>query len=148
MERYLMTSCGLHNDDQLRRLAVFLAAHTVMDTRLISVLVDHEMGKHGGAGVLSIERQQDISDDVARLTFKEHLRAATPLVPTRAVEIADEVNRARDAFVHWKRGRFELPRYNGQAVVGPEGFQACMDDVHQFLISLVPFRNPGWTANA
>lgn len=33
-----MTTCGIRDDDELRRLGSFLVAHTVMDTYLISVL--------------------------------------------------------------------------------------------------------------
>jgi hypothetical protein len=117
-----------------------------MDTRLISVLVDREVGKLGGAGVVSLDRLRAIADDIARQTFNAHLKHAQPSIPPRAVQIAEELNRGRDAFVHWKRDRFELPRYSGQLVTEEEGFCVCMAAVQEFLLA-VPFHNPAWTAN-
>lgn len=146
MEQYLMTTCRLRDAEQVRRLGIFFAAHTVIDTHLISWLVDHEFGKVGGVGVLSRERQQQITDEIARLTFAKHLDQARPLIPDRAASIAEEVNRGRDAFAHFKRNRFESPRYKGQVVMEEDGFRACMDAVQELLL-LVPFRNVGWTAN-
>lgn len=146
IERMLLTACGVQGDEQLRRLGIFLIAHTVMDTRLISVLVDNEAGKIGGAGLLSLDKLQNLSDEISRHTFKRHLEEARALIPPRAVNIAEEVNRGRDAFVHFKRDRFELPRYSGQKMTEEEGFRVCMDAIQEFLL-LVPFRNIGWTAN-
>ena len=146
MERYLMTTCGLGSDEELRRLGSFLVAHTVMDTHLISVLVDRELGKLGGAGAVSFDRQREITDGISRRTFKDHLRESRSSVPERAAQIAEEVNRGRDAFVHWKHSRFELPRYDGQLVTEEPGFRVCMDAIQEFLLA-VPFHNPGWTAN-
>jgi len=60
--------------------------------------------------------------------------------------MAKEINRGRDAFVHFKRGRFELSRYKGQSVTEAEGFRICMDEVQQFLLD-VPFKSIAWTAN-
>lgn len=145
-EQWLMTTCHLVDDEQVRRLGIFFAAHTVMDTHLISRLVDHEFGKIGGIGVLSPERQREITDKIALLTFGQHLVQARPLIPERGAQIAEEVNRARDAFVHFKRARFEPPHYEGQPVLEDPGFRACMDVVREFLF-LVPFRMPGWSAN-
>ncbi len=146
VEGQLLTACGIREDEQLRRLGIFLIAHTVMDTHLISVVVDHEVGKLGGAGALSFDRQQAITDSVSRLTFNDHLQAARPLIHERAAKIAEEINRGRDAFVHWKRARFELPHYNEHAVTTAEGFRVCMDAVQEFLL-LVPFYSVAWTAN-
>src|SRR5262245_22159259 len=102
VETRLLSACRIDNEEKLRRLGVFLVAHTVMDTHLISVLLDHEAGKVGGAGVLSLNAIRDLSDGIARHTFARHLNDARGLIPPRAVEIAEEINRGRDAFVHFK----------------------------------------------
>ena len=148
VEGQLLTACGIREDEQLRRLGIFLIAHTVMDTHLISVLLDHEIGKVGGIGLLSHERLQLLSDDLSHHTFKKHFDQARAhgLISDRAAQIAEEVNRGRDSFVHFKRYRFELPCYDGQPVVEEEGFRVCMDAIQEFLL-LIPFRYIGWTAN-
>ena len=144
VEGQLLTACGIREDEQLRRLGIFLIAHTVMDTRLISVLVAHKNVE--GVGLLSFDQQKAITSGDSHSTFKGHLQAAGALIPERATEIADEINRGRDAFVHWKRDRFQLPQYNGHAVTTAEGFRVCMDDVQEFL-HLVPFHSVAWQAN-
>jgi hypothetical protein len=146
MEKYLRDSCGLQDEEQLRRLGIFLVAHTIMDTHLISVLIDNEAGKIDGAGLLSPERLRSLSDEIARHTFKKHLDDARGLIQSQAAAIAEEINRGRDAFVHFKRGRFELPRFNGQPVTEEDGLRGCMDAVREFLL-LVPLRYVAWTAN-
>jgi hypothetical protein len=146
VEQQLLTACGITDEAQLRRLGIFLVAHTVMDTHLVSVLVDHEAGKVGGAGVLSLDHIRTLSDDITSRTFKQHLNAARGVICSRAVEIADEINRGRDAFVHFKRDRFMVPHYHNQPVTEEAGFEACMNDVQEFL-NLVPWRNPAWTVN-
>ena len=146
VERQLLAFCGIDDDEQFRRLGIFFVAHTVMDTRLISALVDCEVEQMGGGGLLSLEQLQKISDAVSSLNFKKHLDQARRLIPSRAADIAEEINRARDSFVHFKRGRFELPRYSGQQVTEEEGFRVCMEAIQEFL-HLVPFRYVGWVAN-
>jgi hypothetical protein len=146
VEQRLLSACGVATDQQLRRLGIFLVAHTVMDVHLISVLVDHEIGRIGGVGLLSFEQQRNISHTVSRLTFAQHLQQARSLIPARAAAIAEEVNRGRDSFVHFKQDRFELPHYDGLLVTDDAGFQACMNGVQEFL-HLVPLLNPGWSAN-
>ena len=144
VEGQLLTACGMREDEQLRRLGIFLIAHTVMDTHLISVLVAHKIVD--GVGLLSFDQQKASTSTDSRSTFKGHLQAARPLIPEAAAKIAEEINRGRDAFVHWKRDRFELPHYNGHAVTTAEGFRVCMDDVQAFL-QLVPFHYVAWQAN-
>jgi len=56
-------------------------------------------------------------------------------------EIADKINEARNALLHWRRDRFSLPVYKGQDVTTGAGFQTCMDDVLTF-IQVVPFNTP------
>jgi hypothetical protein len=53
VERMLRQAYQSATPAELHRLATFLVAHALMDTRLISFLVDHETGKKGGAGVLA-----------------------------------------------------------------------------------------------
>src|SRR5262249_4706596 len=97
VESQLLTACDIQEDDQLRRLVIFLIAPTVMDPRLISVLVAHKTVD--GVGLLSFEQQKTITSSVSHSTFKAHLQAATPMIPKRAVKIAEEINTGRDAFV-------------------------------------------------
>jgi hypothetical protein len=48
-------------------------------------------------------------------------------------EIADKINEARNALLHWRLDRFSLPVYKGQDVTTEAGFQTCMDDVLTFI---------------
>jgi len=145
IERYLRDSCDVRDDEKFRRLGIFLLAHTVVDTHLISVLVADQI--KDGVGLVSLEEIQHISDrETSHSTFKMHLERARALIPSRAGEIAEKVNQGRDAFVHFKRGRFELPRYDGQDITTAEGFRVCMDAVNEFLL-LVPFQAIAWQAN-
>jgi len=146
VERRFLATCGLQDDEQLRRIGVVLIAQTIVDRHLISVLVEHEAGKVGGAGVMDIDALTHLSEEICALTFAQHLQRARGLIPARAAEIAGEIERARTTFVHFKRNRFELPHYNGNPVAETTGFRACMDAVQEFL-TLVPFRDAAWTAN-
>jgi len=84
---------------------------------------------------------QGIADEVAQGTFGTHLGRVSAGLPGDMSEIADKVNDARNALLHWKRDRFSLPVYKGQDVTTEPGFRACMEDVLRFL-QTVPFDLP------
>jgi hypothetical protein len=141
-ESFLMTSCGIESDEEMKRLGLFLAAHTVMDTRLISAIVNAELNKIGGAGLFTLDGLRDLVIAVSGATFGQHLARArdASLIPPRAIDIATEINTARNSFVHFVPLRFGVPDYNGQRITTEAGFRRCMDDVFEFL-QLVPFYN-------
>ena len=46
--------------------------------------------------------------------------------------IAERFNRARNGFLHWRPGRRELPKYNGETVVSKQGMRQWMADAVKF----------------
>jgi len=84
---------------------------------------------------------QGIADEVAQGTFGTHLAHVSDGLPSNMDEIADKINEARNALLHWRLDRFSLPVYKGQDVTTGAGFQTCMDDVLTF-IQVVPFNTP------
>ena len=138
LEEYILKTFQL-DWDGLGRLALFLLAHVLVDTRLIAIAMFKEVSKGGG---LSLTKIQAIADEVANGTFGLHLERVRQYLPEWCAEIAEEMNKARIALLHWKRDRFSLPEYKGQDVVtSDEGFRRCMDDVLRF-IQTVPFKTP------
>jgi len=54
------------------------------------------------------------------------------------MRIAEETNRARDHFVHFEVGRFQLPHYFGKDVTSDGGYRSFMFDAMTFDAN-VPF---------
>ncbi len=139
VERYVRDTFGL-DEVGLRRVAVFLLAHVLVDTRLITRALFKTINERSGGQGLPLTTIQEIADEVANGTFGTHLDGVKDGLPGGTDEIADGINKARNALLHWKRDRFSLPVYRGQDVTTEVGFRACMDDVLKF-IEMVPFVN-------
>ena len=114
----------------LERMAFFLLAHVLVDTRLIATAMFKKVSEGGGLPLPEIER---IACEVSRGTFGRHLKAVRHLIPSRCVAIAEKLNDARNDLLHWTPDRFSGPRYDGQDVSAEAGFQACMNDALQFI---------------
>ena len=124
---------------ELERLAYFVLAHVLIDTRLIATGLFDQIATRGGLSLVEI---QGLADKAAAGTFGTHLERVAGKIPDDCFRIADELNRARNGLFHWRRDRLDpQPSYRGQDVTSPSGFQACMDDVLTF-IQTVPWRNP------
>ena len=140
LERYLLQTFELDRD-RLQKMALFLLAHIVVDTRLIALVVSdrsHDSGLSLDAidFGLSADAIQRISDRASKQTFQERLDRARPHLSEDNAAIAKELNRARNALLHWERNR--VPVYKGADVTTEDGSRACMDDVLRF-IQTVPF---------
>jgi hypothetical protein len=142
VERYVRDTFGL-DEVGLRRVAVFLLAHVLVDTRLIARAMFKEISDRSAEQEdgLPLTTIQDIADEIADGTFWTHLERVRAGLPADMGEIAAEVNAARNKLLHWNRKRFSLPVYKGRDLIAEEGFQSCMDDVLRF-IQLVPFDLP------
>lgn len=140
IEHYVRQTFGL-DEIGLKRVAVFLLAHVLVDTRLISRAMFKTISERSAGHGLPLTTIQEIADEAANGTFGDHLTQASAGLPDDTSEIAREINKARNALMHWKRGRFSLPVYKEQDVTTEAGFQTCMDDVLRF-IQTVPFETP------
>jgi len=140
VERYVRDTFGL-DEVGLRRVAVFLLAHVLVDTRLIARAMFRMIGDRSAGCGLPLPAIQDIADEVANGTFGTHLARVSAGLPVDTAEIAKAMNEARNNLLHWKRNRFSLPDYKGQDVTTESGFRACMEDVLRFL-QTVPFDQP------
>jgi len=140
VDRYVCDTFGL-DIDGLRRVAVFLLAHVLVDTRLIARDLFKTISEQSAGSGLPLTAIQEIADKVAKRTFKERLDSVRAGLPVDTGDIAQQLNKARNDLMHWKRGRFLAPVYKGQDVSTDEGFRACMDDVLRF-IQTVPFDTP------
>jgi hypothetical protein len=120
---------------------MLLLAHAVVDTRLIARALFKTISQRSGGHGLSLATIQDIADEVAKGTFGTHLKRVRERLPGETADIAEQLNNARNALLHWERERPGLPVYKGQAVTTEAGFRACMDDVLRF-IQNVPFDTP------
>jgi hypothetical protein len=146
-ERLLRQACALESYERFHRVSYLLLAHAVMDRRLASALVDAEVTRRGGIAMIGLDELRSLAATIARDgTFGGHLRQARSAIGEQAGKIADDVNETRNAFVHDAPGWSGPPKHRGQDVGTAEGFRTCMDDVMLFL-QLVPFHNPGWSAN-
>ncbi|SRR5712691_4225791 len=138
LEDYLLETFEIDRS-ALNRLALFLLAHVLIDTRLISVALLKAVSEGGGLSLTEIE---GIADKFGKGTFGPHLDRVRTLIPSRCVEIAEKVNDTRNGLLHWRRERaFRSADYNGQDVTTETGFGPCMDDVLEF-IQTVPFNMP------
>jgi len=140
LERYVRETFGL-DEVGLRRVAVFLLAHVLVDTRLISRAMFKTISERSGGHGLSLKTIQEIADEVAEGTFGQHLARVRAELPSDTGEIAREINEARNGLLHWKRDRFSLPVYKGKDVTTEQGYRSCMDDVLRF-VQVVPFVIP------
>ncbi len=143
VERHIRDTFGL-DEVGLRRVAVFLLAHVLLDTRLIARTMFKTINDRSAGSGLPLTAIQAIADEVANGTFGTHLSRIREGLPGDTGEIAEKVNEARNALLHWKRDRFSLPVYKGQDVVTDAGFRACMEDVLRFL-QTTPFKIPDGT---
>jgi hypothetical protein len=137
IERYVCDTFGL-DEAGLRRVALFLLAHALVDTHLIARALFKTIPERSGGDGLSLSAIQAIADDVSKGTFGTHLERVRGGLPDDTTDIAKQLNHARNALVHWRRERSSLPVYKEQAVTTESGFRACMDDVLRF-IQTVPF---------
>jgi len=137
LENYLLTTFQLDNG-RLNRLGFFLLAHVLIDTRLIALALFKAVSEEGGA---PLSRIQTLADEAAERAFGVHLDKVRAYLSDENADIAAEINKARNALLHWKRDRFSLPEYKGQDVLSDDGFRRCMDDALRF-IQTVPFTTP------
>jgi hypothetical protein len=123
-ERRMLTSYHL-DEPRLRRLAIFFLVHSHIDIKLIALVVKAETVKLSQIRALSYDDHTLLSLKWSRGTFQQHLRNVTQrsLLGPDELRIADETNRARDHFVHFEVGRFELPHYFGNDVTTDEGYR-------------------------
>jgi len=137
LEDYVLQTFQLDHAG-LTRLSFFLLAHVLIDTRLIALALFKAVSEEGG---VPLSRIQTLADEAAERTFGVHLDKVRALLSDENVKIAEEMNKARNALLHWKRDRFSLPEYKGQDVLSDDGFRRCMDEVLRF-IQTVPFKPP------
>lgn len=133
--RNLMEALRL-DAERLHRLGLFLLGHARVDFHMIGAVAMYEVKIRDAAG--RIDEMRAIADEAAEGAFGKHLQAAKErgLLTAEAESIASELNRARNAFVHWTRDRFSLPVYKGQDVTTEEGLRACLDDVLRFTFAV------------
>jgi hypothetical protein len=140
-ERRMLTNYKL-DETRLRRLGIFFLVHSHVDIKLIALVVKAETVKLSQVRELTYDDHTLLSLKWSRWTFRRHLRNVTQrsLLGPDEVRIAEETNRARDHFVHFEVGRFQLPHYFGKDVTTDEGYRAVMLDAMKFDAN-VPFPN-------
>lgn len=120
---------------QLTRLALFILAHALVDRHLIIANACARIREQGrDPNHISNEEAEDVIRHVAKSAFAEHLQEASQrgLLPEGCEDIAKELNRGRNHFLHWVPGRFSLPRYKETDVIADDAL-AFVSDVLQFL---------------
>lgn len=137
IERYLLTTYRL-DAERMHRLALFLLAHALVDFHLIAAILADDHGKRGGGKSVTLDKLAAMSDRAAAGTFGQHHGEAKRrgLLTPEVDRIAAELNRGRVAFLHWKRDRYEIPRYEGVDVTTHEGLRRCLDDVLRVMLAL------------
>jgi hypothetical protein len=138
-EAYIRHTFGL-DSERAERVAYFLMAHVLLDTRLIGLALFRIVSERSKGEGLPLVTIQAIADEVAKGTFGQHLDRVKMDLPDGCEQIARDVNDARNALLHWERTRFTaVPVYRGLEITTVEGFKACLDDVMRF-IEQVPFK--------
>ena len=142
LESYIRQVYGF-DQGELAKVAHFLLAHSLVDVRLISLAVAHEVRLQGGVGSLDHEQLRAISERASARTFSKHLEAAkaTDHLPSDCESIAVALNKTRDDFLHWRPGRRDHPVYEGLNITTEAGFKGAMDAVLLFL-QRMPFQLP------
>jgi hypothetical protein len=97
LEDYLLKTFQL-DQTGLNRLGFFLLAHIVIDTRLIALALFKAVSEQGG---VPLSRIQMLADDAANGTFGVHLDKVRAHLTVECTEIAEELNKARNALLHW-----------------------------------------------
>jgi hypothetical protein len=138
-ERRMLMNYNL-DEEKLRRLGVFFLIHSHVDIKLIALVVKAETEKLSMTRPLSLDDHALLSLKWSRGTFTRHLREAQArnLLDPDEVQFAEEINRARDSFVHFEVGRFQLPHYCGKDVTGDGGYRAFLLAAMTFDVN-VPF---------
>jgi len=128
------------DEDKLRRLAFFFLVHSHIDIKLIALVVKAETDKLSQKREVSLDDHRLLSLKWSRGTFKRHLLRVIEmgLLQPEEVRIAEETNRARDHFVHFEVGRFQLPHYFGEDVTSEDGYRQFLLDAMTFDAN-VPF---------
>jgi hypothetical protein len=91
VERYVRDTFGL-DEIGLRRVAVFLLAHVLVDTRLIARAVFKRVREEGAESGLPLMRIQEIADEAAEGTFGIHLGRVSTGLPDNTHGIATDIN--------------------------------------------------------
>jgi hypothetical protein len=138
-ERRMLANYNL-DEVKLRRLGYFFLVHSHIDTKLVALIVKSETVKLRQHRELSYDDHALLSRKWSRGTFKLHLRHAgeRSLLEPEEFRIAEETNRARDYFVHFEVGRFQLPHYFGEDVTSEAGYRRFLLDAMMFDAN-VPF---------
>ena len=141
LEEHLLGIFGIARD-QLYRLALFLLVHALVDRHIIlgnAFARIREQGKF--VDNMPEEETAAFIHDAAQRTFTAHLNESVErgLLPDGCEEIAREINRGRDHFLHWVPRRFWLPKYRGIDVTRDDF--AYVSDALMFL-GAVPFERP------
>ena len=131
IEAYLLDAFALDRP-RLYRVAMFLLAHAALDRQMILALGQRAVENQGGINHLGLDGILACFRKAAGATFGDHLQAAKGLMSPQSVAIAEEVNRARNAFLHWRPGQ-EALRYKGADVTTDDGLKLCSDDVLEVL---------------
>jgi len=128
------------DEGKLRRLGVFFLVHGHIDTKLIALVVKAETVKLSQERELSYDDCTLLSLKWSRGTFRQLLRHALQrsLLDADQERIAEEINRARDHFVHFEVGRIQLPHYFGKDVTSEDGYRHFLLDAMRFDVN-VPF---------
>ena len=139
IKQHICQTYGL-DDEGLKRVAVFLLAHVLVDTRLIRIALSAKRLSEGPG-----PSREKLADKAAQGTFLTHLRRAadTRWLPDDAKAFAKKLNQARDDLLHCEGDLLEFspPVYKGLSVATDAGFRACMSDVLRFL-DAIPFSPP------
>jgi len=121
--------------EQLKRLALFILAHALVDRHLIIANAFARIREQGrDPNHLSKEEAEAAVSQAAQSTFAQHLQDASRrgLLPEGCESIATELNRGRNHFLHWVPGRFSLPRYKETDVIADDAL-TFVSDVLRFL---------------
>ena len=108
--------------------------HSHIDLKLIALVVKAETEKRQQKGALSLDDHKSLSLKWSNGTFTQHLNWAKErrLLDSNEVRIAEETNRARDHFIHFEVGRFQLPHYFGKDVTSEDGYRQFLLDAMTF----------------
>ena len=138
-ERRMLTNYNV-DEVKLRRLGFFFLIHSHIDIKLIALVVKYETEKLKQARELALDDYRSISVKWSNGTFKQHLLwvMERKLLDSDDVRVAEEINRARDHFVHFQVGRFKVPHYFGKDVTSEDGYRHFLLDAMKFDVN-VPF---------
>ena len=127
------------NPVDLEPVSQFVLLHALLDQWLINALALHDTVASAPQTQKDVDTLVDgFIEQHSQGTFGKRLDLVRRLALLSEDHLAtcEEMNRARNYFLHWKQGRFEVPRYRGDDVRQSGVLEQCLRDVNDVVVAL------------